>query len=136
MLGISKPFTGQPGETVPEVVIVCPLRGGGIEGVITDAEGNPVPEVHVACWVLLDDGTFLGVPGTYADENGTFNNRKVRVGLYRQLLLAYRDGTTGQFSYIIVENVQVDEEAVTNLGTLSLKPISPEELKAILEEET
>ncbi|HIJ73671.1 MAG TPA: sigma-70 family RNA polymerase sigma factor [Candidatus Hydrogenedentes bacterium] len=132
LLGISKPFTGQPGETVPEILVVCPLRGGGIEGIVTDAQGNVVPNVHVACWVLQSDGTYLGVPGVYADEQGAFYNRKVAVGFHQNVLLAYRNPETGEFAHIILNNVEVAEEAVTDLGKLTFEPTTSADLHAIV----
>ncbi len=49
------PIQGEPGETVPEVVLVIEDKGG-IEGILADAEGYPLANVPIVISALGPDG--------------------------------------------------------------------------------
>jgi len=131
--GVSEPFTGEPGETVPEVVVECYVIGG-VEGVVTNAQGNPVSNVHLGWWTVDRDGTVTPVPGTNLDANGAFSKPDAfREGVYPKMILAYRDSETGQLNYIIVSNIEIAAGDVTDLGVLRFQPMSDKDFAVIIQ---
>ncbi|HIJ66275.1 MAG TPA: carboxypeptidase regulatory-like domain-containing protein, partial [Candidatus Hydrogenedentes bacterium] len=128
-LGSSQPFTGEPGETLPEIVIVCEAKGA-LEGVFTDAEGKPVPNMHLGCWLRMPDGTLKGVPGANTDANGHFILADVSPeGFYSEILIACKRSDLLEMAF--VRNVEIAVDVVTDLGVIVAEPISKEQEAAL-----
>jgi len=114
-LGQTQPITGQPGETVPEVAIVC-TRRGGIEGVLTDAEGIPVPDREVSCIGITDDGEIERITVS-SDQNGAFTELwALPEGYYSQLLLGHK--VDDHVETTVIENVEIQYDGVAQLGVI------------------
>ncbi|MFH1267515.1 MAG: carboxypeptidase-like regulatory domain-containing protein, partial [Planctomycetota bacterium] len=121
-LGVSDPFTGQPGETVPEVIVVCRLLGG-IEGLLAYADGRAVANTEVTCQGQRVDDTGAPIEGKIAtDADGAVRLPEVvPEGIYR-LRVTFLDGQSGQAYGASVENVEIVAGTITNVGTLLAEP--------------
>ena len=129
VVGKSAPFMGSPGETVPEVQVVC-VSTGGIEGIILDADGRPIANAEIGCTAVFDIGVIAEPGPAFTNEGGSFVMLKLPQGLHSAITLTCeRDGTTYR---AIVENVEIVVDGVTNLGTVRLEPISAEEAEEVL----
>jgi len=71
VVGRSDPFTGQPGETVPEVEVVCHSTGG-IEGIAVYADGELAAGETIGCVALLPDGPQTSGQVDNTDADGAF----------------------------------------------------------------
>lgn len=118
-LGISEPFIGQPGETVPDVTVVCRLMGG-IEATIAYADGRPVADIEVTCEARLADNASNPVSGRLTtDAAGMIRiPDMVPEGVYATMSVAFLDHQSGQLLSGSVENVEVRAGEITNAGTV------------------
>ena len=138
VLGISEPFTGEPGETVPEVVVVCSTYDGvgGIEGVILDADGMPVAGAGIECRALLEDGKLtdevvVGDLEAATRADGSFVMLDALPnGIHPRLVLTCE--TEDQLEMAVIDNVRIEVDGVTDLGTIRLEPITREQAEAVL----
>ncbi|MFC1737165.1 hypothetical protein ACFL1X_13705, partial [Candidatus Hydrogenedentota bacterium] len=133
-LGRSARFTGGPGETVPEVLVYC-LPRGDIEGTIVDASGNPVPEVKFSCWLVDDEGNKSPTARGTTSEDGSFLLRSAfYMGAYPKGYLVFAVGEKGdKLNLSETGSVEIAGGSITDLGTLSGKPTSMEEVKSLLQ---
>jgi RNA polymerase sigma factor (sigma-70 family) len=115
------PIQEKPGETVPEVVLTIEVKGG-LDGVITDTEGNALPGLTFVVTAVLPqtqepqtlhartnpDGSFTVVhalvPGTYSEVSftATLNGTELRGHL---------------------ENIEITGQSIVDLGPIPLEPI-------------
>ena len=132
LMGVSEPFTGGPGETVPEVVVVC-APYGGVEGVVMHPDGSSIANTQIRGTVLHDDGSQVNFQAT-TDADGAFVALDVlRDGEYPTLLVEY-SGADGS-EVAAVQNVRIEPNGVTNLGTIQLEPVFAEKAEAVLDME-
>ncbi|HIJ65925.1 MAG TPA: hypothetical protein HPP77_08225 [Candidatus Hydrogenedentes bacterium] len=125
VLGTSEPFTGEPGETLAEVLIVCGAKGG-IEGIFSDAEGRPVPNIHLGCWLRMADGTLKGVPGANTDANGRFVLTEVSPdGFYSEVLIACKRSESLEMAFL--RDIEIVADAIADLGVIVARPLSADE---------
>jgi len=126
-VGVSEPFTGRSGQTVPEVRVVC--HGlGGIEGVITGVDGAPLGDAEVRAWVTLWDERGAAGLRISTDENGAFyRTGALPAGVHQRVAVSFRDRESGQTYSQTIETLEIVENSVTDLGVIRLKPESPEE---------
>jgi hypothetical protein len=119
MLAESGPITGQPGETVQEVVLIVENRGG-IEGILTDDVGTPLADTELEIVSLSDDGASRSLT-TRTDETGYFSRiRAFPPGCCQQLVLT--TGDPGHELVTILTDIEIIRDAVVDLGTLPLEP--------------
>jgi len=116
-VGVSEPFIGQPGETVPEVTVVCRLMGG-VEATIAYADGRPVAETEVTCEARLADNASNPVSGQLTTDSAGMIRipDMVPEGIYAAMSVAFLDRASGQLLSGSVENVEVRAGEVTNAG--------------------
>jgi hypothetical protein len=121
-LGVSEPFMGQPGETVPEVMVVCRMLGG-IEGALAYGDGRAVANTEVTCEGQRADDTGGPLEGKITtDANGTVRIPEVvPEGIYR-VHVTFLDSQSGQLYRATAENVEIVAGAIANLGTLVAEP--------------
>lgn len=122
-LGESEPFSGQAGETIAEVVVVCRMPGG-IEGTIVYPDGRPVANTPVSCEALSGVGGLPPVQGTVTtDGQGALRILDaVPEGVYRVARVAFVDPDSARPYVAQVQNVEVIAGSVTSLGTLAVQP--------------
>ena len=127
-IGQSKPFSGEPGETVEEVVVVC-HETGGIEGVVLDAAGQPLANTDIACYVVLPDGSMMdGRFQTTTGPGGEFCwPDELRVGNYPRLFIGYEEAQEGHVGVGVIENVDIQADAITGLGNIATKSMPLEQ---------
>jgi RNA polymerase sigma factor (sigma-70 family) len=121
VVGKSAWFKGKPGETLPEVEIVCEARGG-IEGVLVDDKGIPVAITEIGCTAVFDNGTIAEPTGTHTDSNGSFVIlNALPVGVYSVMGVGFaRDDMIYR---ALAEDVEIEIDGVTDLGTLTAEPV-------------
>jgi hypothetical protein len=127
-VGASEPFSGAPGERLEDVVVVCRLKGG-IEGCLRDPAGSPVANTEVGSAAVLPDGTVIEPATAMTDASGCFVIlHAFPEGVYETIGVGYlRDGMVHRG---VVEQVQIEPEAVVDLGTLACEPVmTAEELE-------
>lgn len=111
------PISGKPGETVPEVTLVVELKGG-IEGVLTNADGEPLANAPLR----VSAGEQTITTQTRADGGFTIVYA-FSPGLYGELSLtttvegAAYAGTTS--------DVEIVADGITDLGPVALEDTSP-----------
>jgi RNA polymerase sigma factor (sigma-70 family) len=120
-IGVSDPFSGQPGETVSEVTVVCRLSGGlgGVGGVLVYPDGRVVANTQVVCEGQRVDDTGPPMEGpVITDANGAVHVPEiVPEGVY-SLRVSFIDGQSGQPYHATAENVEIVAGAITDVGTL------------------
>ena len=121
-IGVSDPFSGQPGETVPEVTVVCRLLGGA-EGVLTYPDGRMVANTPVSCEGQRVDDTGPPLEGDVTtDANGAVAVPEVvPEGVYH-VSVTFLDSQSGQAYKATADNVEIVAGAITNMGTLVAEP--------------
>ncbi|MBI5091300.1 MAG: sigma-70 family RNA polymerase sigma factor [Candidatus Hydrogenedentes bacterium] len=129
-IGESAPFSGAPGETLQELIVVCRHKGG-VEGVIVDKQGRPVANMEIGCTAVLEDGTVVKPSATTTAEDGSFT---ILHGLphdtYAVVAVGYvRDG---QVETGFVKNVEVVEGVIVNLGAITCEPLMSVEQAAAM----
>jgi len=134
VVGMTDPFSGKPGETLPEMLLACdpvPVLGG-LEGTVSDSSGNPVAKVSVAIGGLMPDGTTSELTST-TDENGHFTIRDgLPEGAYTQVLIGYEQ--SDQAYVAVVDNVTSAAGLITDIGEVRPEPISPERANELVEQ--
>jgi hypothetical protein len=132
-VGKSEPFIGTPGQTLPELVIVC-WHKGGIEGVLFNAAGEPVVNTEIGCTAILDDGTAMPPVSAFTDQDGSFvisyalprdTYRAVAVGYIRER----------QVECGTVEDVEIPAGTIVNLGIIKCEPVISVEDAAKMQQE-
>ncbi|MFC1736567.1 carboxypeptidase-like regulatory domain-containing protein [Candidatus Hydrogenedentota bacterium] len=122
---MSGEITGQPRETVPEVVIVYPAKGG-VEGICVDSESTPISNQYIAIRTVSQDGTKLGPVTTTTDGQGGFVALwAFPEGEYDRVSISVSDGETSGD----VENIEVVRDSVTDLGVVALEAVSDASLE-------
>ncbi|MFC1737132.1 sigma-70 family RNA polymerase sigma factor [Candidatus Hydrogenedentota bacterium] len=122
-VGISEPFVGQPGETLPEMLIVCTVSQqelGGIRGILSDAAGDPIANATLK---RSDENRSLT---TNTDADGIFlfsgltpqEYQSIHFKCWRGLQLIEHEEWEGT-----VENVEIVAGEITDLGTITLDSI-------------
>jgi hypothetical protein len=121
-LGVSEPVMGQPGETVPEVMVVCRMLGG-IEGALAYGDGRAVANTEITCEGQRVDDTGPPMEGKITtDANGAVRIPEVvPEGIYRVHVI-FLDGQSGQLYHAAAENVEIVAGKIANLGTLVAEP--------------
>lgn len=121
IIGASELFEGEPGETLPEVVVVCKVLGG-IEGVIIDQDGNPIPHVDVECTGELPEGGAATCSAT-TDFRGAFSMAEaLPEGVYSSVQVECHDEFAEYTA--VIEDVQIVADAVIDLGLITALPTS------------
>ncbi|MBX7256967.1 MAG: sigma-70 family RNA polymerase sigma factor [Candidatus Hydrogenedentes bacterium] len=122
-LGVSEPFTGQPGETVPEVVVVCRMPGS-IQVMLTFPDGRAVANANVTCEASLADGSAPPIQGMVTtDASGAIQIfDMVPEGTYRGASVSLIDPSTSQPYSASSGGFEVATGAMTDLGTLTVQP--------------
>ena len=117
-IGRSQPFTGEPGETVHDLLVVCSFLGG-IEGNLLDSYGVPIAHADIQYTALLEDGTVYELQKTTTDSNGMFCILDALPdGLHPNVFVGRQ--TEDGLEVAVIENVDVVPGAVTDLGTIRL----------------
>lgn len=121
-LGKSEPFTGQPGETVPELTVVCRMLGG-IEVIIAFPDGRVAANTSITCEGTRADAPGAPLQGTITtDESGAIRlPDAIPEGVY-SVRVTFVDGASSQTYRAGQENVEVAAGVTTNLGTLVAEP--------------
>jgi protocatechuate 3,4-dioxygenase beta subunit len=125
-LGVSAPFSGEPGETVPEVTILCRRAFGTIVGQLVMP---PEAEEYVRFNRVMTSLTYeeSGFRATYAAEiNGSYQFTIHEAGYGRcafEVSILGRDKGLEWWAYI--PEVEVVPGQTTDLGTLSLNVSEP-----------
>jgi hypothetical protein len=132
-MGVSDPFVGQPGETVPEVLVVC--HGlGGIEGIMVDSSGQPIPHVSVPLKIMQEDGSLLWGCRASTDAQGAFCVLdSLPEGVCAQVFFVV--DKEDHFDLAVIEDIEIVADAVTNVGTIVLEPVSREDAMRMLAHE-
>jgi len=131
VVGMTEPFSGKPGETLPEVLLACDPVLGGIEGTVSDSSGNPAANVPVAIGGLMPDGTTSDLRTSTTDENGHFTIPDgLPEGAYTQVLIGYEQ--SDQAYLAVVGNVTSVAGEVTDIGEVKPEPIPPERANELL----
>lgn len=122
-IGRSEPFTGQPGETIPELTVVCRMPGG-VEARLVYPDGRPVANTEIACEAQLAGETEPALRGNVStDENGAISILEaVPEGVYENVRLTFQDSASGKPYWAGMESVQIAAGMVTNAGTLVAQP--------------
>jgi RNA polymerase sigma-70 factor (ECF subfamily) len=120
LLGRGGPVSGAPGETTEEVVIVCAVEEGGIEGVLVGADENGIANRAVGSGGVRD-GELYALKQGHTNEDGSFCILyALPAGTYSKICLGSQldDGRIG---VAIIENVEIEREIVTDLGVVRLE---------------
>ncbi|HQL93244.1 MAG TPA: sigma-70 family RNA polymerase sigma factor [Candidatus Hydrogenedentes bacterium] len=122
-VGMSGAFTGEPGETVPELTVVCRLSGG-VEGLLTYPDGRPAAHMALLCGAEGGNGeTVAAEAAGPSDASGYFQlSPGLPEGVYPAIVVGFLDRQTATPYSATVENVEITAGAVTDLGTLVLAP--------------
>ena len=128
-IGVSAPFAGQPGETVPEVVVVC-RNLGGIEGVLVHVDGNPASNRPIRCIAQRQDGTMEDLR-TDTDGAGAFTFLDaLSEGAYPRVFVGYE--AEDHVALGMVNDVEIVAEQVRDIGTVVVRAVSMEAAQALI----
>ena len=129
VIGKSEPFSGQPGETVPEVQVVC-LNSGGIEGQIVYPDGQPAVNETIMCVALTGDSPEMSGDTDIAEADGAFCIlQALPEGTYPKIILLCQPQGDEQPEEVLMatlENVEIIADGVTNVGTIALESVPVE----------
>ncbi len=130
-IGVSEPFTGQPGETLPDVVVICHAVGG-IQGVVVDGDGIPFAGRKIACYALSSDGALTEGIKAMLDPQGAFYlPEALPHGNYRRVFILHP--CAADEVYVgVVENVDIGTEGITDLGVIATTPVPKQEAASML----
>lgn len=122
-IGASEPFTGQPGETVPEVTVVCRMLGG-IEGTVIYADGRPAANMELTCQAQLASESEAAMEAQVTtNANGAVSILdSMPEGVYRSIRLSFLERASGQAYSAAAQDIQIDAGMVSDLGTLVAQP--------------
>ena len=116
------PIQGGPGETVSEIVLMIANKGG-IAGVFVDADGTPLANVPIVITAPALDGEgfqTVHVQTDRADGHITLLNALLPA-LYSEVTFStIIDGTQFQAQ---LEDIEVIEDAIVDLGVISLQAV-------------
>ncbi|MFC1737219.1 carboxypeptidase-like regulatory domain-containing protein, partial [Candidatus Hydrogenedentota bacterium] len=113
-VGMSEPFTGKPGETVPEITIVYAPKGG-IEGVVVDSTGNPVARKRFGI-VAVDNEGVERQASLKTDNDGRFVVLQAfPVGQYVEIKLVEQ---RGDVLWGRIQDVEISLDSITDVGTV------------------
>ena len=116
VVGTSDPFSGRPGETIPEVQVVC-RSVGGIEGTIVGSDGTPAANIMIGCTGVLDDGTISELKNTVTDESGQFVLLSaLPEGIYSKVAIAYVRSAV--IERVVLDGVKITGGSITDVGTI------------------
>ena len=125
--GESAPFTGQPGETVPEVVVVVSGAPGHIAGILLDPEGRPLAGADVQFILPPVKGIYANQFFFPADYDGSFLIRGVQPDEYAtSMVFTYSQEPPRELYALEVVGLEVASGMVTDLGAIQLQRVSPE----------
>ncbi|MFC1736429.1 sigma-70 family RNA polymerase sigma factor [Candidatus Hydrogenedentota bacterium] len=115
-VGASEVFTVESGETLPKITVVCP-RHGGIEGVLTDAQGERLSEHRFLCRALLSDGTLSTIRRGRTNMDGEFTwTTALPEGECQQVFILYGDADNPLMATFERPVIVADE--ITDLGVI------------------
>lgn len=122
-VGVSDPFSGEPGQTVPEVTVVCRLSGG-IGGLLSHSDGRPAANTALVCGARGADGAFTAADGAaMTDASGYFQfPASLPEGGYAEVVVGFLDRATATPYSATVSGVEIAAGALTDLGTLVVAP--------------
>ncbi|MFC1735818.1 hypothetical protein ACFL1X_06855, partial [Candidatus Hydrogenedentota bacterium] len=133
LVGTSDLFEIVPGEPVQEVLVVCEWKGD-IQGVVLDSGGEPVEDEDFGLVAVLEEGVTshfkpftTGAGGAFTIQNAFPQGSYLRVAVFRQ--------NEELIDVAVVKNVEILADMITDLGSLKLKPIPLEDMKAYMEEQ-
>ena len=120
-VGVSEPFTGEPGETMPEVTVIC-TSSGGIAGAMTFPDGNPVADAELIAGAIQPDGTVTRVEAQIVtDASGVFVlGEAFPEGIYAAVGLGLLAGDPALPYSVTIPNVEIAAGAITDLGALTV----------------
>ena len=119
ILGQSEPFSGAPGEILPQVIVVVASQGG-VEGTIVDAQGKPLPNMAITVTVVGDQNEVSAEALT--DEEGRFTLlRAFTDGHYSELRITSH--ARGFVERGTVVNVALVRDSVVDMGVVTLVPV-------------
>ncbi len=128
-IGISNPFSGQPGETVPEVVVVCNSTGG-IEGIVVDQDTNPVSDTEIKIQFSVrrfDNAIVNGARAANSDADGFFAALDaIPTGICERLLISCKASDPDNILIGSIENVEIMADSVSDVGVIVLEQVSLE----------
>jgi RNA polymerase sigma factor (sigma-70 family) len=132
VVGTAGPVQGKPGETLPEVKVVC-TNLGGMRGTAVGPDGKPVGiSLNVECCAHLADGSHEEPSYFQRDLAGRFYAAKCfRAGTYPQIALGAlvinpEDGSRTLYANIVAD-VEIDAGEVTDVGAVTLQQVTPEQ---------
>ncbi len=137
-IGQSEPFTGEPAETVGDVVVVCAYPGG-FEGVFTETDGRPISEVLVTCRAFQEDGILFPPRKegrAVTNENGGFVfPYALPEGKYPWVLVTTVQPYEGSDEIYLAElsGLEIGADTIVDVGVLSGRPVSMAELARMLQ---
>ncbi|MBW7864276.1 MAG: sigma-70 family RNA polymerase sigma factor [Candidatus Hydrogenedentes bacterium] len=122
-VGVSDPFSGEPGQTVPEVTVVCRLSGG-IGGMLSHSDGRPVANTALLCGARGADGATLAADGVaMTDVSGYFQlPASLPEGDYAEVVVGFLDREMATPYSATAAGVEIAAGAVTDLGALVVAP--------------
>ncbi|NLV41528.1 MAG: sigma-70 family RNA polymerase sigma factor [Candidatus Hydrogenedentes bacterium] len=117
-IGVSGAFTGKPGETVPEVTVVCRLAGG-VEGLLTYPDGRPAANTALRCRLQEGEANTAGASAT-TDASGYFQlPASLPEGRHPGIVVEFLDRETATAYTDTAEEVEIAAGTLTSLGTLA-----------------
>ena len=119
-VGVSGAFTGEPGQTVPELTVVCRLAGG-VEGLLTYPDGRPAANTALLCGAEGVDGeTVAAGASATTDALGHFQlPASFPEGRHPGIVVNFLDRESATVYSAAAANVEIAAGALTNLGTLA-----------------
>ena len=130
-IGVSEAFSGKPGETLRDVVVVCGLYGG-IEGQLVLGDGSPVAQRRVLCVARSGDGSRASYQvRTKTDADGFFRfSETFPEGVYSRVWFGCE--ISDQLYLAECREVAIGRGLVTDVGALEVREVSREEAQALL----
>jgi len=120
IIGRGGPVSGEPGETTDEVVIVCAVEEGGIEGVLVAPDGTVRANTRVGCGGVRD-GQLYALKSGWTDDDGYFCILySLPTGTYSRVCLGSMN-ENGRLGVALIEDVDIEKDAVTDLGEMRLE---------------
>ena len=117
-VGVSGAFTGAPGETVPELAVVCRLAGG-VEGLLAYPDGRPAANTTLRCRSQEGDADASGASAT-TDASGYFQlPASLPEGRHPGIVVNFLDREGATAYTATAEDVEIAAGTLTRLGTLA-----------------
>lgn len=131
--GESEPFMGEPGETLPEQVILCEDKGG-IEATLMDGTGQPWPRLPVRVSAHSGDGRTVDLKATTDDAGHLVVLWGLPEGRYPAV--SFEATFDGVGLRAEVGELEVTRDQVVDLGALALMPPTKHARTALAERGT